>query len=53
VAGIQRQQPNVEDAETAGTFSGPILLTPHGWQYVVPTKLIDDPMLTNENLKHF
>jgi hypothetical protein len=52
VAGIQ-QQPNVENAEAASTSSGPILVTPHQWQHVVPTELIDDPMLTNEALKHF
>jgi hypothetical protein len=53
VAGTQQEQANVEDAETAGTSSGPILVTPHWWQHVVPTELIDDPMLTNENMKHF
>jgi hypothetical protein len=53
VAGIQQQQPNVEHAETAGTSSGPILVTPHGWQHVVPIELFDDQMLTNENLKYF
>jgi hypothetical protein len=53
VASTQQQQPNVEDAKTTGTSSGPILVTPHGWQHVVPTELIDDPMLTNKKLKHF
>jgi hypothetical protein len=53
VAGTQQEQPNIEDAETAGTSLGPILVAPHGWQHVVPTELINDPMLTNENLKHF
>jgi hypothetical protein len=28
-------------------------VTPHEWQHVVPAELIDDPMLTNKNLKHF
>jgi hypothetical protein len=53
VAGARQKQPNVEDAKTVGTSTGPILVTPHGWQHVVPTELIDDLMLTNENLKHF
>jgi hypothetical protein len=52
VASTQQEQPNVEDAEIAGTSLSPILVTPHRWQHVVPTELIDDPMLTNENLKH-
>jgi hypothetical protein len=53
VVGTRQKQPNVEHEETADTSSGPILVTPHGWQHVVPTELIDDPMLTNEILKHF
>jgi hypothetical protein len=53
VLGTRQEQSNVEEAETTGTSSGPILMTPHGWQHVVPTELIDDPMHTNENLKHF
>jgi hypothetical protein len=53
VVGTQQQQPNVVDAKTAGTSSGPILVTPHGWQHIVPIELINDPMLTNENVKHF
>jgi hypothetical protein len=53
VASTQQEQPNVEDAETTGTSSGSILVIPHGWQHVMPIELIDDPMLTNKNLKHF
>jgi hypothetical protein len=53
VAGTRQQQPNVEETEAAGTSSGPILVTPHGWQHDVPAELIHDPMLTNKTLKHF
>jgi hypothetical protein len=53
VVDTRQKQPNVEDAETAGTSSGPIVVTPHGWQHIAPTELIDDSMLTNESLKHF
>jgi hypothetical protein len=53
LAGTQQQQPNVEETEATSTSSRPILVTPHGWQHDVPAELIDDPMLTNETLKHF
>jgi hypothetical protein len=53
VVGTRQKQPNVEDAENVGISSGPILVTPQGWQHVVPKELIEDPMLNNENLKHF
>jgi hypothetical protein len=53
VAGIPQQQRIAEEVDVAGTSSGNILVTPHGWQYAVPTELLDDPMLTVESPKHF
>lgn len=53
VAGTPQQRPNAEETGAAGTSSGGILVTPPKWQHVMPTELIDDPMLASDVLKQF
>jgi hypothetical protein len=52
VTGTPQQQPTCKNQDDAGT-SGNILVSPSGWQHVIPTELIDDTMLTSEVLKNF
>jgi hypothetical protein len=53
VTGTRQQQPTSENQDAAGTYSGNLLVSPSGWQHVIPTELIDDLMLTAEVLKNF
>jgi hypothetical protein len=42
------QQSPSENQGAAGTSSEGTLVLPPKWQYVIPTELIDDPMLTSK-----
>jgi hypothetical protein len=53
VAGTPQQQSTRENQDATGASSGNILVSPSGWQHVIPIELIDDSMLTLEGLKHF
>jgi hypothetical protein len=53
VAGISQQQPTREHQGVAGTSAKAILVLLPKSKYAIPTKLVDDPMLTSWVLKHF